>query len=277
MNQKFDNIDRFDTYLYGTMSKVDRIAFEKELASNESLSQEFEIHKDFALGVQNAQENELRTKLKNVENELKEENFFESKNNLKVISNNKSRFGIERILSLAAGVAILLGVAFFLFKDNGSSINPEDAFAKFYKPEAKALPIVLDRLETLGFGDEEKASKDSLAGALSLYEDFKYEESRSALVVYLNNHPEDKIANLYLGLNLLQQEDYIKASTHLIPLSRDANFAQNDIAMWYLALAYGQFGTDEGKNNARALMKKLSSQQESVYAADAETYLQYFE
>ncbi|MBK9016290.1 MAG: hypothetical protein IPM82_20695 [Saprospiraceae bacterium] len=131
------------------------------------------------------------------------------------------------------------------------------------------MPGILDRLEAKGLGDPGKMADDSLAQALKLYGEAKWEEARSALDIYLQQHPDEPIAQLYMGLTLLQLSDYTKASRFLMPLADDTDFQYQNMAKWYLALCYTYFNTAESVANACKLLKDLTANPESGYYIEA--------
>src|SRR5690606_2649060 len=135
------------------------------------------------------------------------------------------------------------------------------------------LTKILGRLEAAGFASPEQSRNDSLAQALQLYEKGEYEKARIELVQYCQIYPDDKIARHYLGMSLLQQSEYAKAASHLSALAGDPDFELRHANKWYLALCYLQFGTPEGRKDARALLQQLADDPESGYSREAKAYL----
>lgn len=273
MKHEFPNLELIESWLDGSINKKDIEDFENRIANNSEFAYEVRILTDLINGIKFSGESETRDALGKIERQLETEEFFNHTSKIKEMNTSK-KSSTGRFAAIAAAVALLLTAGYFLFQTNNEQFtDPNKAFAKHFKPESKSLGGILDNLEASGFGNPNKAKDDSLAIALNFYENHEFEKARVSLVEYVNNYPDDKIAQFYLGVTLLQQSEYAKASKHLMPLTRDDKFVNYDAAKWYLALCYSMFKTNQGASDAEKLMRSIAYDSNSGYASGAQNYM----
>lgn len=151
----------------------------------------------------------------------------------------------------------------------------KEAYAAFYETEKTALPGILEPLEELGLADPDRRRKQQLAAALKHYEEGRFREARAALAAHLERYPGEQLAQLYLGLALLETGGHSEVPEYLAPLTEDASFQYAHTAKWYLALAYSWLG-DSAK--AIRLVKELAADSaHPELAARARSYLEQIE
>jgi len=264
--------DLVENWLNNNLEEEEKKEFEIRLKSDSVFSEKVSLIKDMILSIEYESENKIRKTLTKTESNLKKNNFFE-KNKTDITMENNNKGNMKLWIGIAASLLIIVAIVFNLNSDKGEM---KDVFAKYNVPEKTILPGILDRLEASGLADNDKKAKDSLAQALTLFENYKYKEAKTALYKYLEVHPEDKTAQLYMGLSLFSMEKYGKATEYLMPLVNDNEFAFLNTAKWYLALSYTQFKTKETKQKAIELMKELASVN-SEYQGEANDYLQYLQ
>jgi len=274
MSEEFNNIELIEAWLNGQLSEEEKSAFEKRMKEDPDFSKEVEMYQDMMRGIDLAGEERIREASNGIERKLESEDFFKHNSTVRTMTNNTKTKPIGRWLAIAASLLVLVAAATYFFGSSQES-SPQMAFEKYYQPDKKNLPEILDRLEAPGLASADKSAADSLAGALELYQKDQYTAARSALGTYLDNHPEDQVAKLYMGLSQLQLGEYAKASKHLVPLVEQKDFAQLNMAKWYLALCYSQFGTASSISNAKGLLQDLADDPDSGYYKEALGYLEF--
>lgn len=275
MEKDFTNIDKITRYTNGQMEEEELKAFEAELATNEALVQEVELFQELMIGVDVYEDRELENTVKQVHSKLQKEDFFNPKQTKIVKMDTSKRSNRRYFLSIAASLALIIAAAIYLMRPPSVVGDPKEAFAKFYHPDTTQIKGVLDKLEAMGMAADTEGKTDSLAEALKFYEEFKFDDARKSLFDYLQQYPEDKMAQLYFGLSFIQLENYNRGVELLQPLANDEAFEQQDIAMWYNALGFVQFEGETGKKNAKKLLEKLCKMN-SDYQTLACNYLEYF-
>lgn len=269
MEKEFTHPDLMDRYLRRELDAAEKADFERRLRDDPAFAAEWDAFRDLVTAIEIHGEQELRKTIFQVQKKLEAEQFFSTDQTTPTVMKNQSFF--RKIMAAAAAIAAI-AVAFYLYNLNQKDFTTEQ-FSQFAKPDTVQVVKILDRLEAAGFASPDKGREDSLASALRLYQDFEFEKARVELVQYCQNYPDDKIGKHYLGLTLFQQSEYAKASTHLGPLASDASFELNNMAKWYLALAYTQFRTAQGFKDAHALMQQLADDPDSGYSREAKEYI----
>lgn len=231
-------------YLKGELGEQERIAFEKRMDEDEQLRQDVSLERKLLRAVELAGDQNLKRQITAVHEKLTDEGFFEQKPQTQPpsLSNTikpKNVIPMKRILAIAAAVLLLTATAWWLWF-SPEAISPDEAYAKYYKPERTHLKAILADLESFGMVADTTA-EDSLREALLLYDNFDYDAAIEALDNYLLNHPDDDTARLYLGLSHLNQSRYTLAAKILSPLSIKEDFSLKNEAKWYLGLCYLKF------------------------------------
>lgn len=277
-------MEAMERYLDGSMKAEELTQFEARMASDDVFAQEVALFMDMQKSIELNGNKELKASIKNVHNNLEKEAFFDTKAEVSSQTSTVSKkmevahkkSNISKLLSIAAGVAILLGAALFLLQDPDKPSKSEQ-FAKVYKPETKKIGEILDNLDGYGLADPEAERKGGLTTALELYEKGNYEEAKKLLATHLDKFKEDKIGKFYLGLCFLQDGEYAKASTHLQPLVIDSNtdWELFDESRWYLSLCYMMFDNEKGKESAIKVLKQIVEDPTTEYKVEAKYNLDY--
>lgn len=275
------NIEEIEQYIHGKMSDAEKKAFETKMNANEELRAEVDLYRDMMISIDMEGEDELRAKLKATRSKLEKDDFFKEENkqksNIKIMTNNtKSKSGFSRY-AIAATLLALVAAGIYLFNTSQQGDPMREGFAKFYKPESKMIKGKIGDLRSLGMASPNKGYQDSLAMALELYDSTEFEKARVLLDEILTKYPnvEDVTANFYMGLTLLEQGQYGKASKHLLPISERNDSPYFENAQWYLMLCYTMFNTSEGDSNAKKLLKIMADNSGHEYNDPAEQWLSW--
>jgi TolA-binding protein len=262
--------DTFDDYHFDQLSDIERQDFEQKLQSDALFREDFEAYQLMIQGIEQFGTQQLTGNISTIENKLNHENFFIPQP--KILNMKNTTPNSTRILAIAASVAVLVVAAIYFTQKNEPNYDNSNAFAQFHKPEQTVVTKIMDELSAPGFAGDKNA-KDSLATALKLYKDMDFTGARAYLASYMDKHPEDKVAKMYLGLSLFEMSDYAKAAAHLSPLVNQKDFEYNSTAKWYLALAYMQFKSKVGYIDGSKLLQEMANDPESTYNKDAKMYL----
>lgn len=278
MEHREEFIEQVEAWLNGSMDIKERTAFQNKMNADSEFKSEVQLVRDIITGIELSGEERIRTKVKEVEIDLTKQEFF--KNEDKTITMNtqgkKSRFNW---MSIAAAFVFLAAAAYFMIPNSGSVEEPDlgAAFAQYFKPDTKALPGILDKLEASGFANPEKDRETALAKALKVYESNNYTNARESLADYLEAYPGDQVAELYMGLTQIHINNYAEAIKYLDSLASDELFEQQDMAKWYLALCMTQTETKSGVDKAKELLTSLAQDMGSIYQQDAKGFLTFLE
>lgn len=270
MEKEFTHTDLMDRYLRGELDAAEAAGFEQRLRDDPDFAAEWEAYRDTVTAIRLHGEQQLRATISQVQKKLENEQFFSTNQPTPTIM--KTQSFVRKLMAAAAAVAVI-AVAWYLYNTPTAAPSSAEWLAQFEQTDKAQLTKILGRLEASGFANPEKGRNDSLAHALQLYEAGDYEKARIELVQYCQMFPDDKIARHYLGMSLLQQSEYAKAASHLSILANDADFELRNANKWYLALCYLQFGTPEGRKDARILLQQLADDAESGYSREAKAYL----
>ena len=290
MEKDFEYIDRIERYINGRMTDAEVASFEAEMQTNEALMDEVELFQDLMLGAEVYEDRELKKTIEQVHAKLVEDNFFttiaagttpikaattfrKEAKQVTMDTSKKSRRGF--LMGIAVSLALLVAAGLYLMQPASSVTDLKTAFAKYYHPDTTQIKGILDKLEAMGMATELNGQKDSLATALSFYETFEFNKSSTSLSGYLAAYPEDKVAQLYLGLSAIQTGDYAKGVATLQPLAIDTTFPQREMAMWYSALGATQLNDRSGNALAKDLVDKLCAM-DSEYKEVACNYAKFF-
>ncbi|MBV6441909.1 MAG: hypothetical protein DYG98_23135 [Haliscomenobacteraceae bacterium CHB4] len=270
MKQEFTHTDLMDRCLRRELDAAEQADFERRLRDDPAFAAEWDAFRDLVTAIETHSEQELRKTIFQVQKKLETEQFFSTEQSRPTVMKNQTFF--RKLMAAAAAIAVL-AAALYLYNTRTTTPSSSEWLAKFEQTDKERLGNILDRLEAAGFANPEQGRNDSLAQALQLYEKGDYEKARIELVQYCRIYPDDKIARHYLGMSLLQQSEYAKAASQLSTLAGDPEFELRHANKWYLALCYLQFGTPEGRKDARTLLQQLADDPESGYSREAKAYL----
>jgi predicted negative regulator of RcsB-dependent stress response len=267
MLMDFTNVDELDRYYGGQMSENEKTMFQNRLLQDPELARENDMYQLLVQGIEQHGEKAVELKLSAIRAKLQDEQYFDSisEPTVQPMTNMSARRGW-----FAIAAALVLALAAIVFFQKNNAVSPEEAFARYYKPESVVLPKLLDDLERVGFAEPNAPANDTLVRALKAYEAQEYDNALTQLQVYLLAHPEDQLAKMYLGLTLMQKSEYGKAIAQLGPLASDDAFANKYTARWYLALSLTQVKNADSMRQAKSWLIKLADDPSSGYAKEAE-------
>ncbi len=211
------------------MTPAERKTFEQELKKNPDLAQDLAfVKKAYAHLRKQKKRNELKQILKETS-----ETYAKEKGGAKIV-----RFSTRKWLAAAASIALILSL-FFLLKDR---ILPSDELPSYAALE-QHTPLALTQMG----GADTYASQAEAA-----FNKGDYQTAASALQAYLREKPDDRVAQLYLAISLIETGKQKEARQWLEPLLQTVDFKEK--AIQYMALSYHKEGKDE---EAQAWLKKL--------------------
>ncbi|MCB0534030.1 MAG: tetratricopeptide repeat protein [Lewinellaceae bacterium] len=263
MNEQY--IDTIHRYLNKTMTQAERNTFEAELQRDPELREAVELERRLLAGLEKAGEQRLQQTIGTVHTKLKDEGFFaadakeDSKPEL-TITYSSNRFTMRKLISIAASLLVLAGAVWF-FAIRDASVEAKDLYNEYYKPDTDVQRArdVIATLESHGLAGV-PTDTDSLKTALELYEASKYDEALALLKVIAEAHPENDIAQYYIGVIHMDQERYAKAIEVLLPVSRMDNSDFKNQALWNLGLCY--LRTENNQQDAYNVFQSLADDPE---------------
>lgn len=211
MEDELKNIDRFEAYLNGELSKEERELFNEETSKDPDFKEEFETYKNAITAIRILNRNVLRKDIEKIASEIDE------------VGERDKPFKIGSYLKYAA---ILIGVAliplYFVFRNNATKT---DVFADNFSPYQM---ISTER------GEEQ----DSILNlAVVAYNKQNFDEASSFFKnVYEKNETEE--TQFYLSISLLGNKQYEEAIIQLKKLCENKLGLYYEQSLWYLSLAY---------------------------------------
>lgn len=203
--------DLMQAYLDGTLQEPELSDFKLQLQNNSELEAEV------------AHLREIQTSMHalGAESLLEATQDWEREINEKKKNGNVRSLSIKRVLSIAAGVAAVTAIIFFLRKPDYTTT---ELFASYYEPYEN---LIISR----GEGDD-----IILKRAMDAYDNHNYQRAVSLLQPYLEANPNERSAALYLGIAQMELSNYGEAESQLMEALNDPLYQQQ--ADWYLALLY---------------------------------------
>jgi len=260
MNEQ--HVETIHRYLAGIMETREREAFEADMQANPALREEVELERILISGIERAgQDNEVRKTLEAVQDKLRSEGFFQSREDattpILTIAHTKKFNIMKRMLAAAATLVVLVGGVWF-FMNQDKPVDANALFTQYYQPkeDVQRAKGIIETLTSYGLAGVQ-SDTDTLKMALQLYESDKYDEALVLFKGFAETHPENDVAQYYMGVIHMSQGRYAKAIELLLPISRSDESALKNDALWNLALCY--LKTDDGVNDAREAFIKLSN------------------
>ncbi|MEQ1745831.1 MAG: tetratricopeptide repeat protein [Saprospiraceae bacterium] len=259
MNEQ--HIDTIHRYLSGSMDTAERTAFEADMQADPALREEVELENILLTGIERAGQEDVLQIIQSVHGKLSAEDFFNSSKAqaspaLTIV--HKQKFNImKRLLAIAASLVVVSGAVWFMMNQD----NPVDTnalYSQYYQPneDVQRAKDIINSLEEFGFAGAQ-SENDSLKMGLQAYESGKYDEALALLKGFAETHPENDVAQYYIGIVHMSQGRYAKAIEVLTPVSRSDNSALKNDALWNIGLCC--LKADNGLQDAREAFTKLSS------------------
>lgn len=191
---KENSTEQFEDYLNGTMSPVEKAAFEARLQSNPELHALLNLYSTIDAEMQNTEkyrshEADLRTTLQKL-NAV----YFRPEAPVIKMSGNRSNYRFA--MYAAAGLALIL-VSWFMVFQTGA--NSRQMANRYVKDELTHLSITMD------------GARDSLQQGIAAYNDKDYAKALPLFETIYSNHPENSDALKYAGITCLVTKEYNKA------------------------------------------------------------------
>ncbi len=260
MNEQ--HIETIHLYLTGAMDALERQAFEAAMQADPALREEVELERILLNAIeQSGTHSEALKTIQAVQEKLRAEGFFKSEKAADTpvfhISHTKKFNIMKRLIAVAATLVVVAGGIWF-FMNQDKPVDNNALFAQFYQPkeDVQRAKNILESLESYGLAGVQ-TDTDTLKIALELYETDKYDEALALLKGFAETHPENDVAQYYIGVIHMSQGRYAKAIEVLLPISRSEESALKNDALWNLGLCY--LKTDDGVGDAREAFIKLSN------------------
>jgi len=249
MNNQNPNFSKIEDYLFGDMSEKEKTQFESEIATNNALKKEVNLHKIEHQTMELLVQKDLKANL----NEWKKEKLSTTQQEAPVISINRNRRLFTR-LAAAASVLLIIGMFagnLLLPSQNNSAIagdffNETSIADRANKKEASNLPaILIPGVQAMQAKEYQTAA--NLFGAIKdelhqetaqilqaeCYFQLKNYEQTINICTPLSNSQDDSIqekAAWYLVLSYLAQEKEAKAKELLQPILKNPNHSYHPYA-----------------------------------------------
>lgn len=239
--------EKMEDYIHGNLSVTEREQFEADMATDEQLREEVELHRQLISSVETES-------LRQLLDQIHEKNF---ESEVQVVSMPRRRSFFP--MAIAASVALLILAGWWIF--NLQTSSPESVYAAYFTP-AEGLPT------TLGYS----TNTDFAEGMVS----YKLEEYAEALEYWqplLEVDPTNDTLNYYVGVTFLANEQPDSAIDYLTTVVSGEQSSFRTSAQWYLALAY--LKTDQGEQ-AKPLLEDLANRN-NPYQSQSSEILQKIE
>jgi hypothetical protein len=215
-DQQMEHHDKIEQYVQGQLSPTERLAFERELASNRQLSEALAAYRKSELVIKAAARQQLRSKAA--------EAFANQ-------ARPAGRTVLLQRLAVAASVALLLAAGLWWMKADGGQPSSEQLFAQYY--ELPPPPTVRSGLLLSGSPWED---------AIEAYskQDYQTAIPRFRELISDPDFQLKETARLLLGLSLLSSGAAEESVAVFGEISTSSSLRQD--AEWYGALALLKIG-----------------------------------
>ncbi len=240
MNEEKE-IALIDSYLEGTLSMEDKIAFEERLRKENDLQLLLSDLRILKAGIKQTTREEIRSELQSLENKLTGSPSFS--------------FLRSTWTKVAASLAFIMVTAWLLWPS--STKTPEQLFAENFEP----YPNII--MPTVRGGQASDSTE--MAQAFKAYD---MQEFPKAIQLFESIEAKDEGVLLYLGNSYLANGTPEKAIPIFVKTIKDYDLFDEQ-AMWFLGLSYIKIGDTE---NAKSVLLKLNAK-DGFYKSRAETLL----
>jgi len=230
MKDKYLEIER---YLGEEMSTLERTDFESRLSTNKALRAELKLHQEVQETIQDKNLTNLHGVL------LQADSEFKGKNLALKQTKTVSLFS-KKIFSLAAAIALLIGVTIWLWQPSASS---SDVFASNYEPYIMILNKRSDA-----------PNAESIRNAVKYYELGNYLEAAAAFKDLANSDTENITYHFYTAISLLSAGRADKSIPIFEEIIKSEDIIFREQSRWYVAMAWLQ-KNDLG--NARKILREI--------------------
>lgn len=291
--------DRIIQYIDDELNSSEKIKFENELKTNDTLKKEYEAYLQVINGVKASE----RRQLKNIISDISDNSFQNKTTNNKTIqmeTRNKS------FIMVAASLLVLAAAGYFMFNNSNTNefdmdnylatnynseydgtVNHLSALAKSNivtrngNPDEDTITVMHQgqRIKMLDFEKIEKQRKANLIAGINSYKKSNWLESVQLLNSYVTSYTEQgddrNMALFYLAKAKLNNGNNANALTtfseFLASNCKDEKMIQT--AQWDRAICYMKI--DESK--VKELLATIAENNGHMYQNDASSLMRYYE
>jgi len=228
--------ERIEQYLAGEMTGEDLIAFEHQLATDDSLRAELDLHRQVAETLKGAAIHEFRGTINEVNDQWQAPKRKKNEGGFSLIN---LRWG-----AVAAAAIVILLVAYQIFMP-GSTVTNQTLFADNFEP----YKMVLTQ-RSLVPNPETAYLKESISEAIAAYEDEDYAKASSLFQMLEEKSPHTKLTySFYAAITELALDHPQKAIPVFKKIIEEDDSLLVEQSQWYLGLAYLQSKDVESAKN----------------------------
>ncbi len=234
-----DKYQKIESYLNQEGDEAAQKSFEDQLAQDESLRKEVELHREVQETIKGKELHDFRSALKTIDQNWDAENHQQEKKSHQ--GGGGKVVGLYRWLAVAAAAIAFFLVYTFLLPTNN---QPTDLFAANFQP----YPMLLN--ERSGEAQEETAQ---LSAAIQAYAANDYAAAIPAFEG-LTAVTNSSAYQFYLALSYLGNQQAQQAIPLLETIHQDSNNTFSEQSSWYLALSFLQTNEQE---KAKAILATI--------------------
>jgi hypothetical protein len=227
-----ENLERFEKYHLDELPENERLAFEKDLETNESLANEYQNFVQIRNSLTNTDNERLRNKISEI---IKQEKLSRE---IRIVSKN---------YWIAASLLVLFGLSFYFYGIYPS--KNEKLYSEFHTSYVETISVL-------------SSNTSSFGKCLDLYNRADYAEAKNCFIQL----PINAETSFFSAMCMLETEEYKSA---IAALERVENLGNTYLeeSNWYLALVYLRENEHEETklrlnnilNNSKSSYKKESA------------------
>jgi len=251
MNIKEEHSELIDAFLRRELDGRALQDFEALIASHADLAKELEIRKKLDLAIRSKGADDLRSELDDIFNQ----NINQTSDQSNSENPKKSSFWKFGFIAL---LALLLASIWYFMKTPDEVQSGPSYYAEYFEAYDNVLQTRGEEIESL----QEKA--------MSAYENKRYDIAIPLLAQLAKQNEEKSIFQLYLGISLMEQNEFEKATEVFSILSNGPNTLFHDHANWYNALNYIK---PVQIDRALPILKSLAQNDKADFSSQAQALL----
>ena len=232
MNEEIANIKLIDQYLEGELNDVQQKEVEARLKEDADFAALMEDVQAMRIAAELSGRASMKERLREVEREAAGSGQQAASGQRAASSGQQSasgkkgtkRFSIGRVLSMAAAVALLVGVSVWL-------LRPEPTQGELYYAMHKKSIVISDKLATRGIGGEQL-----LKDGMNAYKAGNYRKSANTLQKYFESNEINEHA-VYYAISLMKGNKFEEAEKVLINYLKVGGILTED-AEYILGMLY---------------------------------------
>lgn len=220
-------------YLEGDLDEDQKIKMEDQIEADDAIKQLVEEYKIILGGVDLWNTENLKLKIKEVNDELSTNGFFDEGNSVDMPSLfivYYRKYG--KIAAVILAIFSMIGIYFI----RETNISRQNWFIAYDKPEKEFSLSLLQRAQAQGFLPG-SSGNDSLIIAIQLYADGSYDRSLQILESLTDLDKHSDISKYYMGLNYMALSEINKSEIYFRELCEKEKFEFRDNACWSLSIS----------------------------------------